>query len=332
MEVQFADWRLFVSGGSLDLLCCCGTLFTQAMDLRIFSCFLLFWSVSSCDSSEGSRRAEDASSGSAGLLCEVSDFSGLAITQDFLSTTALIVDLSGVALAGLRAQTCGLNLCISDVTNENGRVFTENPQTLVQPAFKYARGVDFVELAIPLPDTPRHELGGVVTARFPGLSEAQALLTGERAESSGVAVSLPVDGVALVDKISFRDDEQLFRAVAFPVSELGAVAGAHSFELAFGTTPVNTTFCPPAAMSFPNVYDWAPGTEVELWIHGVSVREDYAPYGGWELASLAVVEAGGARIETLEGVAALSLFGLRRVSASMDAGSEAPALDSAADR
>ena len=297
-----------------------------------FPTIALFLSLASCDSSKGAARLEDASSSSGGSACELPDFSSVAISQDYLSTTALIVDLSGAPLAGLRAQTCGLNLCISDVTNDNGRVFTENPQSLVKPAFKYARGVEFVELAISLPDTLHHELGVVSTARFPELSEGRPLLAGERADSNGVAVTLPVDGLALVDRISFRDEEQLFRAVEFPVSELGAAAGSHRFELAFGTTPVNTTFCPPAAMSFPNVYDWAPGTEVELWIHGVSVREDYAPYGGWELASLAVVEAGGARIETLEGVAALSLFGLRRVSASMDAGSEAPALDSAADR
>jgi len=80
------------------------------------------------------------------------------------------------------------------------------------------------------------------------------------------------------------------------------------------TTPVDAKFCPHASLSLPNTAGWAPGTAVELWVHGVTLDEEWAPYGGWGKVSGATVSSDGARIETNagDGVPMLGLFGVRK--------------------
>ena len=67
-------------------------------------------------------------------------------------------------------------------------------------------------------------------------------------------------------------------------------------------------------LSVPNTTGWAAGTEVEFWIHGVSVKEEWAPYGGWGKVSDGKVSSDGSRVETNEGdgIPILSVIGIRK--------------------
>ncbi|MFO7181366.1 MAG: hypothetical protein DIU78_021870, partial [Pseudomonadota bacterium] len=74
-----------------------------------------------------------------------------------------------------------------------------------------------------------------------------------------------------------------------------------------------TRFCPPAALSIDNHLGWPAGTDVEVWLHGVDIAEEWAPYGGWAQVSAARVSDDGERIETTEpGLPVLGVLGFRR--------------------
>ena len=64
----------------------------------------------------------------------------------------------------------------------------------------------------------------------------------------------------------------------------------------------------------PNTAGWPAGTEVELFVHGVSIAREYAPYGGWAKVSDGKVSPDGAAISTDPGggLPVLSVFGVRR--------------------
>jgi hypothetical protein len=64
--------------------------------------------------------------------------------------------------------------------------------------------------------------------------------------------------------------------------------------------------------------EWAPGTEVEVFIQGLKTGSvdhgpDWAPYGGWAPVATAVVSADGSTIDTTDGgIPILSSVALRR--------------------
>jgi hypothetical protein len=91
------------------------------------------------------------------------------------------------------------------------------------------------------------------------------------------------------------------------------VDDSFGFDLVFAATPTDTTFCPAAQLSVDNDDGFAPGTAFEVFLHGVDIEEEWAPYGGWAKVSDAEVSADGARIETTTpGLPMLGVVGLRR--------------------
>jgi hypothetical protein len=71
--------------------------------------------------------------------------------------------------------------------------------------------------------------------------------------------------------------------------------------------------CPAAALSVPNSPGWKAGAHVELFLHGIDVAEEWAPYGGWAKVSDGSVSADGKTIATDPdgGLPALSVVGIR---------------------
>src|SRR5690606_7622431 len=113
----------------------------------------------------------------------------------------------------------------------------------------------------------------------------------------------------------FREpEEQGLRAVRVPLdSAPPVVAEGPELEIVIAATPVDTRFCPPALLTIDNELDWSPGTDVEVWLHGVDISQEWAPYGGWAKVSDAHVSDDGERIETTEpGLPVLGVLGFRR--------------------
>ena len=126
--------------------------------------------------------------------------------------------------------------------------------------------------------------------------------------------SLPQASRLQIDGISFRRPaEKGLRAVRVPIEGApDVVAQGPDLELVYAATPVDTRFCPPAALSVENSEGWAPGTNVEVWIHDVDITEEYAPYGGWGLVSSASVSSDGERIEPKDpGLPVLGVLGFK---------------------
>jgi hypothetical protein len=85
-------------------------------------------------------------------------------------------------------------------------------------------------------------------------------------------------------------------------------------ELLFAAVPLETRFCPAAHVSVPNSLNWPAGTNVEFFIHGLEISQEYALYGGWGKVSDGAVSADGKTVETAAdgGLPILSNFGIRK--------------------
>jgi hypothetical protein len=247
---------------------------------------------------------------------------------------ASVVDGDGQPAAEIQATVCGIDYCEYGSTNADGEVvvckelvgctagiFPKNPLnnepvTFLKPAFKFAQGYSYVKWAVLLPEGTRHDLGEVTTGKFPALSTGVEMAPGGEAASNGVVIAIPEGASIKYDRITYENVEELaFRAVEIPTDRsLPAVDPALGFEILVGTTPVDTLFCPPARLSVPNSAGWPAGTEVEIFVHGVALEEEWAPYGGWGKVSGGAVSADGKAVVTheAEGVPLLGAFGFRK--------------------
>ncbi|HEY3256510.1 MAG TPA: hypothetical protein VGJ91_21270, partial [Polyangiaceae bacterium] len=117
------------------------------------------------------------------------------------------------------------------------------------------------------------------------------------------------------DLLTYSDDSELvFRSVPVPVANSQrALPPNLAIELAYGLAPLGTTFCPPAQLSLKNSARWPAGTEVEVFVQGLDVSEDWAPYGTWLSVAEARVSSDGKSIDTTSGgIPILSSIALRR--------------------
>jgi hypothetical protein len=236
-------------------------------------------------------------------------------SQQVDSVTAELVDLDGEPVSDELVQVCGLDLCTNGKSGRDGRVSMALGNEFLEPAFKFGEGRVSARFAQLLPREPELELGVVRTVRLPDVTTSVPLVAGETAEYDGLSLTIADDAEVQIDGISFRTDaEKGLRAVRVPVESAPDVVGeGPGLELVYAATPVETHFCPPAALSVENSEGWAPGTDVEVWLHGVDIAEEFAPYGGWGLVSAAKVSADGERIETTApGLPVLGVLGFRR--------------------
>lgn len=236
--------------------------------------------------------------------------------QDFELLDALVVDLDGNPLAGVRAQACGINLCLKGQTGADGTVTIDIVEQLDRPAFKYGLGL-YAEFAYPLPNEPIHHVGTQVTATFPDPSTSVPLEPGTDVTSGGVTLKLPAEmNEIAIDPFDFDTDAlRGFRAVRIPIDKApAAVDPTYGFELLYALTPVGTELCPRATLSVPNDLGWPPATAVEVFLHGVDVVQKWAPYGGWAKVSDGHVSDDGRVVTTDpdEGIPVLSVIAIRR--------------------
>jgi hypothetical protein len=228
---------------------------------------------------------------------------------------ARLVDLDGEPVESELVQVCGLDLCTNGKSGLDGRVSMTLGQKFLEPAFKFGEGRVSARFAQLLPDETELDLGEVRTVRLPELSTAVPLVAGGSVAYEGFELMLAGETEIGIDGLSFRTaEERGLRAVALAIDEApDVVAEGPGLEIVWAATPVETRFCPPAALSVPNSESWAPATAVEVYLHGVDITEEWAPYGGWAKISEAVVSDDGERIETTDpGLPVLGVLGLRR--------------------
>jgi hypothetical protein len=220
---------------------------------------------------------------------------------------------SGEAAADLPVQVCGLNACLTYNASPSGALNVKPKQSLVLPAFKYGDGFDFAELAVPLAQAEQ-DLGELIALPLPPLAQGVKFPKSGAVTSGDLTLVLASNGSVAHDTLTYHDDELVLRSVAVPVADSAqALPPSFGFELAYGLAPLGSTFCPPAKLSLKNTLNWAPGSEVEVFVQGLDVSEKWAPYGTWLQVAEGRVSSDGKSIDTTSGgIPILSSIALRR--------------------
>jgi hypothetical protein len=266
---------------------------------------------------------KDAASGSvkeasAQPSCHGPGYAGSPTPQAFSHLSATVVDGSGQPISNLIAQACGTDICLNGTTAMNGSVvIDQNVPAMNKPAFKYGDGKGYVRFALPLSGSSIDvDLGKQATFAFDPPAAGAPLVPGEAAVSNGITLTVSAKTVTIQpDPIDFdTPDLKKFRAVEVPIDEMPpAVDPSFGFEMIVALTPSTTVMCPAAALSVPNSPGWKAGARVELFLHGIDVAEEWAPYGGWAKVSGGSVSDDGKTIATDPdgGLPALSVVGIR---------------------
>jgi hypothetical protein len=236
-----------------------------------------------------------------------------AVTIDQVDAT--LEDPSGAPVVNLPVQVCGINQCFTGSTNAAGKTSVAPHSALERPAFKYGDGFDFGELAVLLSSAPSQNLGELVALPLPAYADGALFPTSGPVKSGDLTLLLDSGTTVVHDRLSYSDDAELvLRSTAVPVARSSqALDPSFGFELAYAVAPIGTTFCPAARVSLSNSLSWAPGTEVELFVQGLDVSEEWAPYGTWLKVGEASVSSDGSSIDsTSGGIPILSAIAVRR--------------------
>jgi hypothetical protein len=250
----------------------------------------------------------------AGGACAAPGYGGGEKAHLVESAEANVVDGEGAPLTKYLVTLCGLDLCINGETDVHGHVRIDLMHAMKRPALKLGDGAAHVKLAVLAPPNEVITLAAPIV--LPALpKEGATLAAGAVATSNGVSVAVP-SGAAIgfeLEHYPIAELQQL-RAAPLPVEKAAALVGGAGLELVWGAGPTNTTFCPPAAVSVPNSKGWDAGQDVDFYIHGVDVTQDWAPYAGWAKVSAGKVSADGKTIATLpgQGFPVLGAFGVKR--------------------
>ena len=246
------------------------------------------------------------------------------LTVDRLDGT--VVDETGAAAVDTAAQVCGTDICIFGRTNDNGDVVTcmmdictpgiLPQQEIKKPAFKYGGGINYARFAFLLETDAVFDVGSVATIKLDPPGSGVEMAPGGSVSHGGVTLTLEAGTAIDIDILTFTDaSEQQFRGnvVQTSAATFPAVDDSLGLELLVATTPTETHFCPHAQLTIDNTQGWEAGAEVEFWIHGIDITEEWAPYGGWAKISDGAVSSDGATVSTNEGegIPALSVFGVR---------------------
>jgi len=247
-------------------------------------------------------------------VCDAPGYYVEADSTDIKQVTAKLLLPSGEAAAALPVQVCGIDTCLKYKANQSGVLNVSPEQSLIRPALKYGDGFDFAELAIPLADGTQN-LGELVAMPLPAFAEGAKFPKAGPVTSGDVTLELASNAKVEHDNLTYSDPSELvFRSVEVPIAESEkALPPEFGFELAYGLAPIGSTFCPAAGLSLKNTLAWAPGTEVEVFVQGLDVAENWAPYGTWQPVAEARVSSDGKTIDTTSGgIPILSSIALRR--------------------
>lgn len=223
-------------------------------------------------------------------------------TADFVTVTtvdATATDDGGLPIGGEALQLCGLNGCLYETTSAIGTVsFTNNlsSETIDRPLFKPGNSIKYGKIGYLFDPAGASPLEGV----FPKMVDSgQAIAAGQTVSSAGVELSVPAGGVVDVDALIYDTAaKQTFRAAQVPEAQVQIVTGSADFAMVFALGPVDTLFCPPAAVSFENYAALPAGTVVEIWGQELDVKESFGGYGEWSKVADGKVSADGTKIET----------------------------------
>lgn len=259
---------------------------------------------------------ESGEGGAPAWACEPGPgYTSAATPQRVSSVTATLVDQDGVPVGGELMQVCGLTVCLVGTTSSNGAIEIKPNAEIDLPVLKFGIGFATPEFGLVLSqETDVFELGRLSTLRLPPFEAGAPLTAGTSPSSGGVTLELGSAAQVDIDTLTYDVDQRGFRAViAKPGAALSGVDPALGFELVVGTAPVLTKLCPAARLSVTNQPGWAPGAAVEVWLQGVDVTQEWAPYGGWQRVSTARVSDDGQTITTTpaEGIPMLGTFGLK---------------------
>lgn len=245
--------------------------------------------------------------------CEAGDYHIESAAIEVEQVRATLQLPSGDAAADLPVQVCGLDACLPFNADAAGILNVSPKRMMVQPAFKYGDGFDYAELAAPL-TAANQNLGKVIALPLPALSQGAKFPKSGAVTNGDVTLRLANNASVEHDILTYTDDELVLRSVEVPVAESArALPPEFGFEIAYGLAPLGSTFCPAAALSVKNSQNWAPGTEVEVFVQGLDVTEKWAPYGTWLQVAEARVSSDGKSIDTTSGgIPILSSIALRR--------------------
>jgi hypothetical protein len=248
------------------------------------------------------------------MVCEAEGHVTSAEAQPVGSVEATVQDLAGNAPSGLLVQVCGLDLCINGETDQSGYAAVSVGDSMLLPAFKYGDGLRYGKLALLLSDASGSvDLGELALPVMP--TTGFAIAQGAIASSAGVELSVAEGATVTFDRLTYRtEDEQAFRAAELPPDRAPAGFGeGFDFELFYSLGPLDTELCPAASLSLPNGAGFEPGSEVELFLHGLDIAERHAPYGGFAKFADGVVSDDGETILTTSGgLPLISLVAVRR--------------------
>jgi hypothetical protein len=292
----------------LKLLTCASALFVAA------ACSSEPASPDTHDGAAGEPGASGASSGgtagSAPVSCPEGD-NPKTDTKPVLVglVSGQIVDEHGDPTSSGMVQVCGKNICINARVTDNGKLAENVGQELNAPACKFGDGLTWGKLALPI-GAGDSELGTLMTARLPDFADAAAFTPGTAITSGGVTLTLAPNAHVDVDTLTYEEESQRgFRAVQLPKQAVTQLT--QDFIAGWALSPVETRICPSPALSLENTADLAPGTPLELFMLGVDVLEEWAPYGGWQKVSEGKVSDDGATLEFPDGPPLLTAIGVR---------------------
>jgi hypothetical protein len=236
--------------------------------------------------------------------------------QNVQSLRAQLVDLDGNG-AVESPQLCGVDVCVFiEDADAAGNLTILPARAFDRPALKNGLGLRYARFAFVLPDQADHDLGAFRTVRLPDFGQGMPLVAGTEARSGPATLVLSGDAKVEIDILTYRtEEERTFRCAAMPVAQAPpALDPSLGLELLFALSPVDTVICPAARLSVENSAGWAATTAVEFFVHGVSIEEHWAPYGGWAKVSDGAVSADGTLITTAEsgGLPVLGVIGIRR--------------------
>jgi hypothetical protein len=228
------------------------------------------------------------------------------------SVTAQFVDELGQPTLVGRVQICGIDIC-RDVTakvSESGRLATAIGESLDTPACKFGEGLDWAELLLPL-EAGDLELGQLMTARLPSVAESDRFAPGKAISSGGVTLTLDELAVVQPNTLDYDTEElqQTFRAVALPKPALLQLK--QDFVAGFGLAPLETQICPSPALRLQNDTGLTAGTELELYMAGLSAIEAWAPYATWQKIADGQVSDDGQSLEFPTGLPVLGTIGVK---------------------
>jgi len=263
----------------------------------------------------GGTSSTGGSGGDTGPVCPGPGYGGGEKSVDVGVVSSKLVDQNGSPAVGVSIFVCGIDICtMPDVSGADGDGTVPANMTLKAPAFKYGDGLDWAKFAQPVP-AGNTDVGQVTAIKLPAIGTGDNFAVGASATSNGVTIDVPAGGTVTVDELIYEDvTQQTFRVEAVPnLADIPAIDPAIGLEIVYGAAPMETEFCPAAKMHIPNTLGWAAGAKAELWIHGLEVGQDWAPYAGWAKVSDATVSADGTEVVTDDGggIPLLSTFGLK---------------------